>query len=81
MGGDREALFTESVTRVTEGGGGGGPEGRDTLPSRGPAGAVAATATAYKIAKTIVFTVPFAPDCVNNHKKPYICWSFYNKLH
>ena len=47
-------------------GGEGGPEGRDTLPSRGPAGAVAATATASEIAKTIIFTAPFEVDCAKN---------------
>ena len=46
-----EALFIETVTRVTEGRGGGGPEDCDTLPSRGPAVAVAAKATASEIAK------------------------------
>ena len=47
----------------------GGPEGRDTLPSRGPAGAVAATATASKITKNNICTAPFAIDSVKNSKK------------
>ena len=60
-----------------KGRGEGGPEDRDTLPSRGPAGAVAVTATASKIAKNIC-TAPFAIDCIKNSKKHYMCSSFYN---
>jgi len=61
-----EALFKESVTRVTGGGREGG-EGRDQIPRRGAAGALKAAAAADAAAETA------AETCKNIQEYAHAC--------